>query len=220
MGRRGNVLTHPNEGYVWYASYGSNLLRDRFLCYILGGIPEGAKKHNTGTPDKSLPLEDRPILIPNPLYFSERSDSWQGAGVAFISPQTEEGPKTMGRMYLITPEQFIGVVRQENGLEPEDELLQVPLDDIQQQGEAIIGESWYGRIVYLGNEKGFPIYTFTTPKSIHDVLPTTPGENYLRTIGRGLIETYGLTTEEVADYFLAKPGVQGIWSRERLLAAL
>jgi len=23
--------------YVWYVGYGSNLLRERFLCYILGG---------------------------------------------------------------------------------------------------------------------------------------------------------------------------------------
>lgn len=29
---------------VWDACYSSNLLQERFLCYIKGGQPEGAKK--------------------------------------------------------------------------------------------------------------------------------------------------------------------------------
>ena len=29
---------------VWYASYGSNLARDRFLCYLEGGRPKGATR--------------------------------------------------------------------------------------------------------------------------------------------------------------------------------
>ena len=32
-----------NATYVWYASYGSNMNRERFLCYIRGGQPEGAE---------------------------------------------------------------------------------------------------------------------------------------------------------------------------------
>lgn len=211
---------NASTNYVWYASYGSNLLRDRFLCYILGGTPEGAKRQNTGTPDKSLPLEDQPVRMNHSLYFAERSESWQGGGVAFISPERSPSDVTLGRMYLITAEQFVGVVRQENGLEPEDASLEVPLDTIVEQGEVEIGDSWYGKVLCLGQEKGYPILTFTSPKSIHEVLPTTPGENYLRTIGRGLIEAYGLTPEEVAEYFLSKPGVQGIWTKERLLGVL
>jgi hypothetical protein len=206
--------------HVWYASYGSNLLRDRFLCYILGGTPEGAKRNNTGTTDKTLPMDDRSISIKHPLYFAERSESWQDGGVAFISEQQSKEDTTLGRMYLITPEQFIQVVRQENGLEPEDESLSVPLSEIQEQGEAIIGSGWYGRVLYLGKKKGHPIFTFTASKSIHDILPTTPGENYLRTIGRGIQETYGYSIEEVAEYFLTKPGVNGFWTKERLISEL
>lgn len=37
----------PSQPMVWYASYGSNMWRDRFLCYIQGGkvMPETAS-HN------------------------------------------------------------------------------------------------------------------------------------------------------------------------------
>ena len=39
----------PNQAYttaklVRYASYGSNLKRQRFMCYIKGGIPGGKTK--------------------------------------------------------------------------------------------------------------------------------------------------------------------------------
>lgn len=211
---------HSTFEHVWYASYGSNLLRERFLCYILGGTPQGAKRHNTGTTDKTLPLMDEPIKMKYPLYFAERSESWQGAGVAFISNEKKKDASTLGRMYQITAEQFIQVVRQENGLEPEDESLQLDLEQVKKEGQVVLGAGWYGRIIYLGTKKKCPIFTFTSPKLLNEILPTTPGEIYLRTIGRGIKQTYGLKEEEIADYFLTKPGVNGFWSRESLLERL
>src|SRR6202011_4779241 len=54
---------------VWYASYGSNLKRKRFMCYIKGGTPEGSAKRNEGCRDKSEPTESRPISLNFTLYF-------------------------------------------------------------------------------------------------------------------------------------------------------
>ena len=48
---------------VWYACYGSNLLKKRFLCYIQGGKIEGCKKSYFGCDDKSPPIDVENILI-------------------------------------------------------------------------------------------------------------------------------------------------------------
>jgi hypothetical protein len=65
---------------VWYASYGSNLQRERFMCYIEGGTPEGSAKRNEGCRDKSEPTESRPISLNFELYFAGRSGTWGGSG--------------------------------------------------------------------------------------------------------------------------------------------
>jgi hypothetical protein len=43
MTATGEILTSDTR-LVWYAGYGSNLLRRRFDCYIKGGKPEGSGK--------------------------------------------------------------------------------------------------------------------------------------------------------------------------------
>ena len=71
---------------VWYASYGSNLLYNRFLCYIQGGEIEGANKVYPGCRDRTPPIMDKQIVIPHELYFSKHSNIWENKGVAFIKP--------------------------------------------------------------------------------------------------------------------------------------
>ena len=105
--------------YVWYASYGSNLLRERFLCYIQGGLIPGNDKAERGARNPSLPIDDRRIIIKHDLFFALESEKWQGSGVAFIDYHHNNHAKTLGRMYRITEEQFIDVVLQENGLSQE-----------------------------------------------------------------------------------------------------
>ncbi|WP_232824218.1 MULTISPECIES: hypothetical protein [Paraliobacillus] len=70
--------------YVWYASYGSNLNRDKFLCYIKGGKAEGSSKVEVGCKDKSLPIKEVTYKMNLPLYFAKNSVRWQKQGVAFI----------------------------------------------------------------------------------------------------------------------------------------
>ena len=56
------------SSYVWYASYGSNMSKERFLCYIRGGSVEGMTKRCEGCADPSEPLKDLYIEIPHELY--------------------------------------------------------------------------------------------------------------------------------------------------------
>ena len=86
-------MNKKNQNYVWYACYGSNLYKKRFMEYI--------KK----CPDPSSPKGDKKILVPYPLYFAKESSRW-GGGVAFIGLRKNRKNPSLGRMYLITEEQF------------------------------------------------------------------------------------------------------------------
>ena len=110
---------------VWYASYGSNLKKSRFMCYIQGGNPEGTTKIYEGCNNKQPPRKDKSIIIPHELYFSKQSSTWENKGVAFITIKRNESSITYGRMYLITKQQFMEVVRQENGICPNDSSINI-----------------------------------------------------------------------------------------------
>ena len=102
-----------DDHLVWYATYGSNLLRERFDCYIQGGQPAGAGNTYKGCREKANARETRRVVLPYSLYFAERSKTWGGA-IAFIRRSISDA-RTYGRMYLVTYGQFNDVVRQENG---------------------------------------------------------------------------------------------------------
>ena len=97
---------------VWYGCYGSNLYKKRFSYYIKGGRPEGSNKCYKGCSDKSVPRDDKQIMIPYKLYFAKESPSWENMGIAFIKTEMNESVETMGRMYLIKKDQFVEVVMQ------------------------------------------------------------------------------------------------------------
>jgi hypothetical protein len=195
--------------YVWYASYGSNLLSSRFLCYIQGGIPEGAASEYQGCTDKAGPKDDKRIIIPHALYFSKSSNIWEGGGVAFIKVRKNEAVKTLGRMYLITAEQFIQVVRQENGRSPDDDSIHIDFEKTITHSGSFIQANWYSRIMYLGTEAEVPIFTFTGGWGDSEIKLNAPGEKYLTTIIRGIRETYELSDQEIADYLANLDGIKG-----------
>lgn len=80
--------------FVWYACYGSNLSHEWFMRYV-----------NDCT-DKTAPTESRPYEMHHQLYFAKSSSKWDSKGVAFLNPKVEEQIVTLGRVYLITREQF------------------------------------------------------------------------------------------------------------------
>lgn len=88
--------------YIWYTSYGSNILEERSLCYIRGGQPTGSTKIYIDSSDKTLPIKKEPIRINMELYFSGNSSVWDNGGIAYVAPRLISPIKTIGRMYLIS----------------------------------------------------------------------------------------------------------------------
>ena len=93
---------------VWYLSYGSNILAERFHCYISGGQPQGSQKIYEGCRDTSRPRRDKPTTINYELYFSKNSPVWDNGGVAFIKDELNRNTTSFARVYLITKQQFGG----------------------------------------------------------------------------------------------------------------
>jgi len=186
---------------VWYLSYGSNLSVDRFLCYIEGGAPEGSTEAELGCFDKTPPKENVKMEIPYPLYFSKERSKWGEGGVAFIDHHPVEDEVTIGRKFLITDEQFKEVVAQENN----EQGLDIDLDTVIQEGAAKITNGWYGRIMYLGEKDGAPIFTFTSNVPMTEQKIKEPAQAYIRTIANGLMKM-GMTEREVSHYLKAKRG--------------
>ena len=87
--------------HVWYACYGSNINRERFMRYI-----------NNCT-DRTEPAEDRPYEFAHPVFFAGTSSTWEGKGKAFLD-DTADG-HAFGRIYKITDEQYREVKVYEGG---------------------------------------------------------------------------------------------------------
>lgn len=201
---------------VWYANYGSNLCSRRFMRYIEGGQAEGTSGSYPGCRDKTPPKDDQPIKIPYPLYFAKPSARWDNKGVAFIGLKKEESEETLGRMYLITEQQFLDVASQEN----EGTRFPIDLQKAKQQGGMIFQDLSYGNILYLGEQDGFPIYTFTSSEDLALEVPVAPSSRYLQYIISGLKEVYPLTDESIVEYLLSKPGIKESYTREELESLL
>ncbi len=173
--------------HVWYAGYGSNLNRQRFLCYILGGTPALGSKNHKGSRDAALPAEDRILTVKHGLYFAlpdghARTENWGPGGVAFIDPETDRDADTICRIWRLSRGQYEDVREQE-------------------------GRTWYDKEITLGEADGVPILTVSHGRRLEPTMPPSPA--YLKTIAMGLKETAGLSDEEIADYLLDKPGVRG-----------
>ena len=110
---------------VWYACYGSNCARSRFLVYLTGGRAEGAVHDHEGARNDTPPIADGPVVFGTNICFAGHSARWNGAP-AFLEHRAA-ATGALGRRYLITLEQFADVHAQENRIRPGG--LEVP-DDI------------------------------------------------------------------------------------------
>jgi len=138
---------------VWYACYGSNLSQERFMQYV------------NDCNDKTEPKESRPFEIHHQLYFANSSPQWEDQGVAFLNPRMNEHIVTLGRVYLMTREQF-------------DEI------KFMECGSSETG--WYRHEMNLGSLEGIPVRSFTSPNVLE---PNPPSDKYLNVIRIGLMET-------------------------------
>lgn len=192
---------------VWYASYGSNVLKSRFYCYIQGGRPFGSSKTYRGCTDQTLPPRIDSILIQHKLYFAKQDSSWGSGGVAFIEQEKNPEIETLGRMYLITRQQFTELVQQEINHQGK---LEIDFQQAIDAGSLLFRKgSWYGNLIYLGKQDGNPIFTFTNESSLLDQI-NAPNSEYLKTLINGLRETYNLKNTEIRDYLKDIAGIKGI----------
>jgi hypothetical protein len=215
--------------YVWYASYGSNISEERFLTYIKGGSPEGAKTRHEGARDKSSPRDSTPIRFNGRMHFAGTSYRWGRGGIAFIDKDTSG--HALGRAYLITFEQFEDVVAQENGKATGS--VTISGVDTLKNGSTEVGAGLYNNLLHVGDYRGYPVFTFTSSFTAKDAVADAqirtsyakmgstnkPSNNYLKMIGKGLEESFEMTIEEQADYLRGNLGAGDI-KRDDLIEVL
>lgn len=97
---------------VWYCSYGSNMMEQRFFAYIRGGSvpglraldagasPAGRRVHK-GCSDSSIPAKTLPVAFPAPILFAGRSRYWGAApahlDLSFLDGSDESRSMLVGR---------------------------------------------------------------------------------------------------------------------------
>lgn len=163
-----------DEDAVWYAVYGSNLSKDRFLCYIKGGYCEANGRTYDGcTNDRLISDEEYRAWFPGQMYFGNKSGTWNNKGVAFYDPNASG--KTFMRMYKVTRRQMQEIQVQEGP-----------------------GANWYGRIQALGiHADGSPIYTLTSETRRP---ANAPDDSYISLIKSALTEENGFTKRDANRY--------------------
>lgn len=206
------VSTHHAPPLVWYAAYGSNLHYERFICYLRGGRPPGSSYDYAGARDPRLPRDTRPITLNHRLYFTGASSVW-GGSPAFVDTKLDPTATTLGRIYLISTEQFADLTTQENhGSTVGD----IPFDELHPGESLVVGPGRYANVLCVGQLDGMSVLTLTAPWAMSEVTPTSPATAYLRVIAAGLRETYALDDVALATYLSAIPGVS--LSQEHMLA--
>ncbi|XP_010036766.2 histone deacetylase 5 isoform X1 [Eucalyptus grandis] len=198
---------------IWYATFGSNMWKPRFLCYIEGGQVDGMQKPCSGSMDKSPPKEILWKTFPHRLFFGRESTrAWGLGGVAFLHPESKDEDIVHMCLYKITLEQFNDVLLQENvssyGMSsPFFDL--TSLDCSKEKGSIdleAVKNSWYHNVVYLGMEQDIPILTMTCNMSDIKNFKSgkfplrAPSEDYANTLIRGLVEGGQLSEEEAMSY--------------------
>lgn len=199
---------------VWYAAFGSNVLRERFLVYLRGGSVPVSGRHQHGARDATDPVDDRPFRLDRPMAFGFESKGWGGAGVAFVNPHQVEPEDTLGRAWLISDEQLADVWAQENG-----RTVGPPLDlaALADSGSADLGGGWYRRLEYLGMLDGHAVATITCETL---PAPNPAASGYLDVVGRGIMETWGMAPQDAADYLASRHGNAGQVDPDELAALL
>lgn len=189
-------------GLVWYAAYGSNLCRERFLRYLQGGtVPNSGDTVQHGARDPAPPLSDRPYAIDRDLYFAGTSKTWGDGGVAYLDADRRSDDPTLGRLWLITTGQFEDVYRQENRLRvgwSEDVGLHRHWSELSVDGSSVPAAGNYCRLILLDHIDDTPVVTFTGAHRRADV--NRPHETYRAVITRGLEETWDLDIDEARRY--------------------
>jgi len=211
---------------VWYASYGSNMDRNRFLTYVTGGTPKGSANAHSGCRDKARPEGDIPIRYRGRMHFAYQSRRWESGGVAFMD--NDGVSHALGRAYNVSMGQFDDIVAQENGAQTLTGAKKTPAEEAIVNGKAEASHGIYGTMVHIGDYDGAPVFTFTSDFTAQESLEekhakkpdnfstNKPSDNYIRMVGNGLHETFGMTAHQQADYLRGCPGMESMNRRQLL----
>ncbi|MEO0494244.1 MAG: hypothetical protein AAF081_12595, partial [Actinomycetota bacterium] len=202
------------ETLVWYACYGSNCSRDRFLVYLDGGLAEGSADHHDGARDPSPPRADGPAVFDTNVCFAGHSGRWGGAPAFLEHRRADAG--ALGRRYLITLEQFADVQAQENRRRPGELDLPADIGALAPGERRTVLDSAYGAVAALAPVDGHPTLTFTAPEPPEHRDPAPPSEMYLATILHGLREVHDLDPDTLVERVGRSIGVRPHWSDDAM----
>ncbi|MDA0563479.1 histone deacetylase [Streptomonospora sp. S1-112] len=188
--------------------------RDRFDCYLAGGVPPGGSRANPGCSDTRPPRDVRRVWLPGGIYFALASPMW-GGGLAMLDPGLPGAAPA--RAYLVTAGQFADIAAQEMYRDPGD-----PPDlRALAPGERLrLGPGRYETLLRLGDIEGRPAFTFTAHWSQADVAPAAPAAAYLAVIGAGLLAAHGWSPARAGAYLAGRPGAAEAWAGARVAALL
>ena len=147
------------------------------------------------------------------LAFAWESPTW-GGGIAFHQPDGDG--RTLARAYLVTARQFADVLEQEMRRDPG---VDHDLGAVVGGARHAVGPGRYETLHLAGELDGRPVISFSSP-DVDALGLRAPAPAYVATIARGLRQAHSLTDQQIVDYLLTCPGVNGALSRRDLLAAL
>ena len=189
-----------DKNLVWYLGYGSNILDERFHCYITGGQPTGSDKSYSGCRDQTLPKDNKSTTINHELYFAKESPTWKSGGVGFIRIDSNNLATTFARMYLVTKQQLENIAKQETS---STDFLTINFEEAILNGNTILKTpSWYGKLLYLGKDKDYPVFTLTNENNLTTTIK--PSVEYLQTIIKGIQQTRKTSKQQIVDYLIDK----------------
>lgn len=214
LAQRLNTANKP--AYVWYATFGAGIDKDRFRRYIEGGTPEGSRRVLVGCRDKTPPVKDMFISLPYELYFSGESLSWlAGGGMANLAVKRSAKTHTIARAYLITVEQFEDIAAQENF---QSKPLRLPMTKAINTGHAIIGnvegDRTYDVLLYCGERERTPVFSLTSLRPRLGYAPPSP--SYTQFLCKGLSQNPKFSAQSAIDYLASRPGIAGNYSKEAI----
>jgi hypothetical protein len=150
------------------------------------------------------------------LYFARESSNWDNGGVAFVRTLFEPQASTIGRIFLITKGQLIDIARQETKTTTE---LTIDFDRAIKDGSYIFKRpSWYGNLLYLGQQGEYPIFTLTNENDLQT--STKPSKSYLKMICQGIKESHKFDDKTIFEYLRDKRGIKENYKDEELLSII
>ncbi len=206
------TMSDRENRLVWYASYGSNCSRARFLTYLTGGPIPGRDNVQVGARDDALPRADAPHEFDHQVRFVGRSYFWGGAPAFLEHRETEPG--ALGRRYLITWGQLDDVVAQES----QRTRTALPLERLSDRTRLTVGEGRYDCLYGLAPIDGLPVVTFTSPDPPEARQGAAPSRPYLSTIVNGLVDTNEWSIDQICARLRLVDGVAETWSEADIVS--